>query len=127
MSMRRWLREGGIGLVFGLIFLGALVGQAFAGHAEFNGQQVTGGLPAISLGKYLTSADFAADVTENWQSEYLQFLLFIYLTVWLTQRGSPESKEPGEAGGQSEEKQQLRSHAGPHSPGWARVGGWRTR
>ncbi|MGW4474510.1 DUF6766 family protein [Nonomuraea sp. NPDC004354] len=27
------------------------------------------------------------------QSEYLQFLLFILATVWLVQRGSPESKE----------------------------------
>ena len=36
------------------------------------------------------------DVAENWQSEYLQFFLFISATVWLVQRGSPESKEPGQ-------------------------------
>jgi hypothetical protein len=35
---------------------------------------------------------------ENWQSDYLQFTLFILLTVWLLQRGSPESKEPGKGG-----------------------------
>ncbi len=29
---------------------------------------------------------------ENWQSEYLQFTLYIFATVWLVQRGSPESK-----------------------------------
>jgi hypothetical protein len=32
---------------------------------------------------------------ENWQSEYLQFALFIFGTVWLLQRGSPESKPVG--------------------------------
>ena len=37
-------------------------------------------------------------MTENWQSEYLQFTLFIVVTVWLVQRGSPESKEVKEAG-----------------------------
>jgi hypothetical protein len=36
-------------------------------------------------------------VLENWQSEYLQFTLYILATVWLLQRGSPESKKPGEA------------------------------
>jgi len=31
-------------------------------------------------------------VTKSWQSEYLQFALFAMATVWLVQRGSPESK-----------------------------------
>ena len=36
---------------------------------------------------YLTSSDFGADVAENWQSEYLQFALYILATVYLVQRG----------------------------------------
>ena len=39
---------------------------------------------------------------ENWQSEYLQFSLFIFGTVWLLQRGSPESKELDKAGRESD-------------------------
>ena len=35
---------------------------------------------------------------ENWQSEYLQFALFVLATVWLLQKGSPESKELDKAG-----------------------------
>ena len=63
-------------------------------------QQRTGlrGLPDITLLQYVTSSSFAVDVAENWQSEYLQFLLFILATVWLVQRGSPESKPVGPAG-----------------------------
>ena len=38
---------------------------------------------------------------ENWQSEYLQFTLFILATVWLVQKGSPESKPLGQEGGES--------------------------
>jgi hypothetical protein len=39
---------------------------------------------------------------ENWQSEYLQFALFALATVWLLQKGSPESKELDKAGTESD-------------------------
>jgi len=125
--VRRFVRSNSLGVVFGCLFLAALVGQAFAGLAEFNNHQVADGLATVTFGRYVTSADFAVDVAENWQSEYLQFLLYIVLTVWLVQRGSPESKKPGEQGRESDEKQKVGAYAGPDSPRWARTGGWRTR
>ncbi|MEV4282762.1 DUF6766 family protein [Actinoplanes xinjiangensis] len=123
--MRRFLRENSLGLVFGTLFLVVLVAQAFAGHADFNQQQLASGMEPVSLGRYLTSASFAADVAENWQSEYLQFFLYIILTVWLVQRGSPESKKPGEEGRGSDEKQKVGAYATDESPSWARAGGLR--
>ena len=93
--MRRFLRENGLAVFFGAIFLAALAGQALVGHADFNHQQVAHHGDPVSLGRYLTSSDFAADVAENWQSEYLQFTLYILATVYLLQRGSPESKPVG--------------------------------
>jgi hypothetical protein len=125
--VRRFLRHNALSLVFGALFLAALVGQAFAGLAEFNNQQVANDMATVSLGRYITSADFAVDVTENWQSEYLQFLLYIVLTVWLVQRGSPESKELGKEGRESDKEQKVGRYARQDSPRWARVGGWRTR
>jgi hypothetical protein len=124
-ALRRLARENSLGLTFGLLFLLALIGQAFAGHADFNDQQLTHGLPPISLGRYLTSASFAVDVAENWQSEYLQFFLFIMLTVWLVQKGSPESKPVGDIGRESDKEQQVGQYATDESPAWARAGGWR--
>src|SRR5688572_18341233 len=59
---------------------------------------------------------------ENWQSEYLQFTLFILLTVWLVQRGSPESKELHKAGRESDEEQKVGEHADPGSPRWPQGG-----
>ena len=105
--MRRFLRDNGLGLGFGALFVGALVGQAFAGHADFNNRQIADGGDPVSMLSYVTSSDFAVDVAENWQSEYLQFFLFIFATIWLIQRGSPESKEPNEVGWESDEQQQL--------------------
>jgi len=68
---------------------------------------------------------FAVDVTENWQSEYLQFFLYIMLTVWLLHRGSPESKSLDKPGRESDQDQRVGLYAQPDSPKWARAGGWR--
>jgi uncharacterized protein DUF6766 len=130
--MRRALREQSLSLVFGGLFLAALAGQAYAGWRDYNNLEtwhahMAGETPeTLSLGRYITSSSFAQAVTENWQSEYLQFTLFILLTVWFIQKGSTESKQPGEEGVESDEQQLLGPHAKPDSPKWARAGGWRT-
>jgi hypothetical protein len=123
--MRRFLRDNSMSIVFLLLFLAALFGQAMAGHADFNNNAASHGDPAISLGRYVVSSDFGSAVMENWQSEYLQFTLFILLTVWLLQRGSPESKELGKAGRESDQSQKVGAHAQRNSPRWAKVAGIR--
>jgi hypothetical protein len=124
--VRRFLRENSLSLGFGALFLVTLVGQAFAGVADLNDQRMSEGLDPISLGRFLTSSSFAVDVMENWQSEYLQFFLYIFGTVWLIQRGSAESKKPAEVGPESDEKQRVGAHAKHDSPSWVKAGGWRT-
>ena len=129
--MKRFLREQSLSLIFLALFVAALAGQAVAGWHGYNDDEVMhaqliGEPPeTISFGRYLTSSSFAQAVTENWQSEYLQFTLFILLTVWFIQKGSTESKQPGEEGGESDEQQMLGRHARPDSPRWAGAGGWR--
>ncbi len=119
------MRENGLSLFFGGIFLAAVVGQAVSGVALFNREQLAAGLDPVTLGQYLTSSAFAVDLTENWQSEFLQFLLYIGATVWLLQRGSPESKPLDKAGRESDEEQEVGPHADADSPSWARRPGWR--
>ncbi|MDT0569402.1 DUF6766 family protein [Streptomyces sp. DSM 3412] len=126
-SVRRFVRDNGLGLVFLTLFVLALVGQAIAGHADFDNRLAAEDLQQISLGEYVTSSDFAVDVMENWQSEYLQFFLYVFLTVWLVQRGSPESKRPGDVGVESDEQQRVGPHARPDSPRWAASGGLRLK
>ena len=125
--MRRFLRENSLSIVFLVLFLGALCGQAVAGHAEYNDQAIQHGDPEISLGRYVVSSDFGVDVMENWQSEYLQFSLMILATVWLLQRGSPESKELDQAGRESDQKQMVGPYAQESSPRWAKVSGVRRK
>ena len=125
--MRTFLRDNGLSLFFLVLFAAALIGQSFVGLANNNEELMQHGEPAISYGQFVTSSAFLVDVSENWQSEFLQFFLFIAATIWLIQRGSPESKEPGDAGTGSDEDQLVGAHAQPDSPRWARVGGWRQR
>ncbi len=125
--MRLWIRNNSLSLVFGILFAAALFGQSVAGHRTFNDEQRAHGEPAVSYARYVVSSDFGEAVTENWQSEYLQFSLFILATIWLIQRGSNESKPPEDAGQESDARQLLGAHALRNSPRWAKVGGWRTR
>ncbi|MGW1508428.1 DUF6766 family protein [Streptomyces sp. NPDC002394] len=118
-------RDNSLTLAFGIAFLVVLVGQAVSGNAEFNEQMTMDGLQPLGFGEYLTSSDFAVDVTENWQSEFLQFFLYIFGTVYLVQRGSPESKKVHEAGPESEQEQRMGDHARPDSPRWAGTKDWR--
>ena len=124
--MPRWSRDNGLSLAFGAIFLATLLGQAVSGADTFNHAQALHNADPISFGHYVTSALFWADVMENWQSEYLQFSLYIFATVYLIQKGSNESKKPEDIGRESDEQQLLGAHVKGNSPRWAKHGDLRT-
>src|ERR671932_76296 len=110
--MRRFLHDNGLSLFFLVIFLGTVLGQSIAAHRVYNEEEMAHHGTLISYGRYLTSSSFGQAMLENWQSEFLQFSLYILATVWLVQRGAKDSKEPGEEGFMSDEQQQVGPHAG---------------
>jgi hypothetical protein len=122
----RFLRENGLSVFFLAIFAVTIAGQSFAGQHAYNAEQVEHGEPPVSWGEYVVSPDFGSAVMENWQSEFLQFTLFILATVWLVQKGSNESKPLEDAGAESKQKQRLEGYAPENAPAWAKVTGWRT-
>jgi hypothetical protein len=124
--MRRHLRDNSLSLFFLTIFLASLLAQSVAGQRSYNEQQRAHDSETISYVEYLYSSHFGQAVMENWQSEWLQFILFTLATVWFVQRGSAESKRPGNAGLESDEEQLVGAHAKPGSPAWAKARGWRT-
>lgn len=121
---RGFLRDNGLGLFFTIGFLLALAGQAIAGHADFNNQMAADQLQQISFGDYLTTSDFAVDVSENWQSEYLQFFLYVGVTVWLLQRGSPSPRNCTRPD-RVDKEQLVGAYVREDSPRWAKADGWR--
>jgi hypothetical protein len=122
----RFVRENSLSLFFGALLLLTLFAQSLVGHSLYNEEAIQHSQETISYPRYLASSHFGEAVMENWESEFLQFTLYILATVWLVQKGSPESKKPGEAGRGTDEDQLLGKHARPDSPRWAKVGGWKT-
>ena len=125
--MRRFVRENGLSLFFFAIFAIALVGQSFAGRNAYNAVQTEHGGAPVSWWSYVTSTDFGGSVMENWQSEFLQFSLFILATIWLVQKGSNESKVLEDAGLESKARQWIGRNAPADAPRWAKLDDWRTR
>jgi Domain of unknown function (DUF6766) len=125
--MRKWLYDQSLTLFFLAIFLLSLVGQSVAGHVAFNEEQSSHDEPTISYARYLVSSDFGGNVMENWQSEFLQFTLFIVATVWLVQRGSTESKKLEDAGPESDSDARVGEHAPRDAPAWAKARGLRLK
>jgi hypothetical protein len=74
--------------LFVLAFLGHLVTGAHAYSAE----QVAHGEPGVSALGYLFRSQFWFESLQNWQSEFLAVGTLVVLSVFLRQRGSPESK-----------------------------------
>jgi hypothetical protein len=125
-ATRRFIKGNSLSLFFLVLFLAALIGQAIAGHSMYNEEQAAHGEPTVGFWTYVTSSSFGQAMLENWQSEYLQFALFALATVWLLQRGSPESKELDKAGLETQREQKIGRHAEEGSPRWAKAGDLRT-
>jgi hypothetical protein len=119
--MPKIIRDNGLSITVLFLFAVSLVGQSLTGHTKYNEEQKTHGKSEIAYGEYITSAGFAESVFENWESEFLQMALYVWLTSFLYQRGSAESKDPDKAEEVDEDPEQHRSDAGAPYP--VRVGG----
>jgi hypothetical protein len=82
-------------IVMGAIFLATWLGQSFASWSTYNDEQSAHGEPGVSWATYVTSSDFWERSLQNWQSEFLAVGTMAVFTIYLRQRGSPESKPVG--------------------------------
>jgi hypothetical protein len=82
-------------IVMGLVFLATWLAQSFVSWTVFNDEQQAHGDPTISWLSYLGSANFWERSLQNWQSEFLAVGTMAVFTIYLRQRGSPESKPVG--------------------------------
>jgi len=93
--MREFFRNNGLSIVLFLLFFFSLVGQYFTGFHQFNDDRKAHGKPEVEYAEYLGEGHFIEAVFENWESEFLQMGMYVVLTIFLFQKGSSESKEPG--------------------------------
>lgn len=85
--------RNGITTVFMVLFIFAWAGQAITGWHEYNEELQKEHQPPIKLNHYFTTGHFIETTFENWESEFLQMVLFVLLTISLRQKGSSESKK----------------------------------
>ncbi|HEX8525336.1 MAG TPA: DUF6766 family protein [Tepidisphaeraceae bacterium] len=120
--MKRILRDNGLSLVLMALFALTMIGQTLAGWREHNKDQQEHHQPTVTLGKYFATGHFWEATAENWESEFLQMCMFVLLTVWFVQKGSPESKSPD--GEEAVDDDPRKHQDSPNAPWPVRKGGW---
>jgi hypothetical protein len=86
------LYENSLSLAFALLFLTSFTLHATRGVIELNEQQLAHGEPPLTTMQYLGTSQFWFESFQNWQSEFLALAAMVVLSIFLRQRGSPESK-----------------------------------
>ena len=89
-----WLKlyQNSLSLAFVLLFLISFTLHFLGSLSDYNEQQVQKKLPQESWTEFLTNSKFWFESFQNWQSEFLAVASIVLLSIWLRQKGSPESK-----------------------------------
>ncbi len=84
-------------IIMGLLFLGSWFAHSATGWTQYNEEQADHRQPEVSYVGFLRTPEFWEETLQNWQSEFLAVGALAVLTIFLRQRGSPESKPVGAA------------------------------
>jgi hypothetical protein len=84
--------EHSLAIAFFVLFFASWALHAIGGVSAFNDEQIQHGQSAVSVWRYVTSAQFWFESMQNWQSEFIAVAAIIGLSIFLRQRGSAESK-----------------------------------
>ena len=116
-----FFRNNGLTIVLLALFLVFWVAQAFVGRLEYNEEREERGQTPVTLGEYVGSSHFWEATGENWESEFLQMSAYVFLTIFLFQKGSSESKDPDKDTPQDKDPRAERDK--PDAPWPVRRGG----
>jgi hypothetical protein len=87
-----WLYGNSLALVLFALFLLSVWLHAVGGAQVESIERATRGEPGLSTATYLVTARFWFESFQNWQSEFVSIMSIVGLSIFLRQRGSPESK-----------------------------------
>ena len=88
-----WFYERSLSIALLMLFLGSFMLHAVGGAGTYNAEQAQHGSPGhVTAMGYLRTSRFWFESLQNWQSEFLAVLSLVVLSIWLRQKGSPESK-----------------------------------
>jgi hypothetical protein len=75
-----------------LLFVASWSLHYYGSWKDFNEQQLLENKSLVSIGAYVTSSKFWFESFQNWQSEFLSIFAIIFLSIYLRQMGSSQSK-----------------------------------
>lgn len=89
-----WLRlySHSLTLLLLLLFVLSFVLHFKGSFMDENEQLLLKGLPPETATDYLADPRFWFESFQNWQSEFLSVLAIVLASIWLRQKGSPQSK-----------------------------------
>lgn len=108
MKKQNFFYRNSLSIVLIALMLICLYGQFITGWRTQNKELAEEGQHLLSVGEYIHSGHFIQATFENWESEFLQMMLYIVLTVSLRQKGSSESKS-------LDEKEDVDAEPKPHA------------
>lgn len=95
------LYENSLGLALIGMFLLSFTLHLLTGTAAYNDEEALRGMPPVSVGEFLGTAEFWSQSMQNWQSEFLAVGVLIVFTIFLRQRNSAQSKNVAEPHGRT--------------------------
>lgn len=96
-SVGRAIYSSSLSIALVALFLISFVLHAVGGVDAYNQDALVHGEQTISVIGYIRTSTFWFESLQNWQSEFLAVGTLLLLSVYLRQRGSPESKPIGES------------------------------
>lgn len=90
------LYEHSLSILLLLLFVASFSLHAAGGASAYNEEQQTHGQPTVTTLQYLATSRFWFESFQNWQSEFLAVAVLVGASVYLREKGSPESKPVAE-------------------------------
>jgi hypothetical protein len=90
------LYEHSLSILLLLLFVASFSLHAAGGAAAYSEEQQSHGEPPVTTLGYLASSRFWFESFQNWQSEFLAVAVLVGASVYLREKGSPESKPVAE-------------------------------
>ncbi len=84
--------KNSLSIAFAVLFIASFVLHAGGSFTKYNEEQLFKGKGNITISEFMHESRFWFESFQNWQSEFVAVLSIVTLSIFLRQKGSPESK-----------------------------------
>ena len=106
-----WLYEHSLSLALFSLFVLAFTLHAMGGASAYNEDAAAHMRPKVTALEYIAMSRFWFESFQNWQSEFVSILAMVLLSIFLRERGSPESKPIGSSNNATGEEAEDRDRS----------------